>query len=54
MSQLLRVVAWIAAVVLPGGLLLVPLLLADQVTRKRAAAQGAEGASTHPSECRNA
>lgn len=51
MSQLLRVLAWIAVVVLPGGLLLLPLLLADHVTRDRATAQREEASSTHQSEC---
>jgi hypothetical protein len=34
-SVWLKVVAWIAAVILPGGLLLVPILVADEVSRRR-------------------
>ena len=35
-SMWLRALLWIAAAVLPGGLLLLPLLVADELTRRRA------------------
>jgi hypothetical protein len=35
MALWLRALVWIAVVVLPGGLLLLPLLLADAVRRRQ-------------------
>jgi hypothetical protein len=35
MASWLRIIVWIAAVVLPGGLLLLPVLLADAIKRRQ-------------------
>lgn len=35
MASWLRIVVWIAVVVLPGGLLLLPVLLADAIKRRQ-------------------
>jgi hypothetical protein len=38
MAPWLRVILWVAAVVVPGGMLLVPLLAADALRRRRSLA----------------
>jgi len=41
MASWLRLLIWIAVVVLPGGILLLPVLLADAVRRRQAGNQPA-------------
>jgi hypothetical protein len=36
MASWLRILVWIAVAVLPGGMLLIPVLLADAVRRRQA------------------